>query len=92
MLPVPVFDTQVAAAVLGYSHQIGYAELVNQLTGVQLEKKYARTDWCRRPLSDGELDYAMDDVRYLMPVYEKLQQALAISGRDCTGSTPSWRR
>lgn len=81
MLPLPVFDTQVAAAVMGYSHQIGYGELVNQITGVQLEKKYARTDWCRRPLSDGELDYAMDDVRYLMPVYEKLRQDLEASGR-----------
>ncbi len=82
LLPVPVFDTQVAAAVLGYPHQIGYGELVNQVAGVQLEKKYARTDWCRRPLSGGELDYAMDDVRYLLPVYEKLRQELETSGRQ----------
>ena len=81
MLPEPVFDTQVAAAVLGFSHQIGYAELVKQITGVQLEKKYARTDWCRRPLSAGELDYAMDDVRYLRELYEVLEQRLEDSGR-----------
>ncbi len=81
-LPVPVFDTQVAAAVLGYSHQIGYAELVKQITGVQLDKKYARTDWCRRPLSAGELDYAMDDVRYLRAVYENLVQRLQSTGRS----------
>ena len=82
LLPIPVFDTQVAAAVLGYSHQIGYAELVKQLTGVQLEKKYARTDWCRRPLSAGELDYAMDDVRYLRSIYETLSERLQQSGRQ----------
>lgn len=82
LLPVPVFDTQVAAAVLGYSHQIGYGELVKQLTGVELEKKYARTDWCKRPLSAGELDYAMDDVRYLRDIYETLVERMQSSGRQ----------
>ncbi len=82
LLPVPVFDTQVAAAVLGYSHQIGYGELVKQITGVELEKKYARTDWCKRPLSAGELDYAMDDVRYLRDIYETLLERLQTTGRQ----------
>ena len=80
-LPYPIYDTQLAAAVLGYSHQIGYADLVAQMTGTQLEKKYTRADWRRRPLSDDELDYAMDDVRYLLPVYRQLRDAIASKQR-----------
>ncbi|NNE62934.1 MAG: ribonuclease D [Gammaproteobacteria bacterium] len=76
ILPDPVFDTQLAAAVLGYTHQISYAELVSEITGVKLEKKHTRADWSRRPLSSSELDYAMDDVRYLLPVYRHLNQLL----------------
>lgn len=81
-VPAPIFDTQLAAAVLGYNHQISYADLVFQVTGVQLEKKFTRADWSRRPLSDGELDYAMDDVRYLLPVYEHLKAKLDSSKRS----------
>jgi ribonuclease D len=75
-LPKPLFDSQVAAAVLGYANQIGYADLVNKVCGVQLDKKYTRTDWSRRPLSEGELDYAMDDVRYLIEIYQKMTRDL----------------
>jgi len=73
---VSVFDTQLAAALLGYASQIGYADLVKQLTGTQLDKAYTRTNWNKRPLSAAELDYAMDDVIYLLPVYLSLQKAL----------------
>jgi ribonuclease D len=79
-VPCPVFDTQLAAAVLGYSQQISYADLVAQVTGVLLEKKHTRANWTRRPLSQDELDYAMDDVRYLVAVYEELKAKLE-SGR-----------
>ncbi len=75
-VPGPVFDTQLAAAVLGYNHQIGYAALVYQITGVKLDKKYTRADWLKRPLSNEELDYAMDDVRYLLPLYQRLKADL----------------
>jgi ribonuclease D len=75
-LPGPIFDTQIAAAVLGFANQIGYADLVQRVCGVQLEKKYTRADWSRRPLSEGELDYAMDDVRYLIEIYQKLTDQL----------------
>ncbi len=75
-VPAPLFDTQLAAAVLGFNHQISYADLVAQLTGVQLEKKHTRADWTRRPLAAGELDYAMDDVRYLLPIYRELMARL----------------
>jgi ribonuclease D len=81
MVPSPVFDTQLAAAVLGYNHQISYADLVQQLCGVALEKKHTRANWKRRPLSEDELDYAMDDVRYLLPIYEQLSGQLQASSR-----------
>ena len=80
-LPSPVFDTQLAAAVLGYANQIGYADLVNRVCGVQLDKKHTRANWSRRPLSDGELDYAMDDVRYLIEIHDKLVAELDKRGR-----------
>ncbi len=76
VLPKPIFDTQLAAAVLGYANQIGYADLVNRKCGVQLDKKFTRADWSRRPLSDGELDYAMDDVRYLIQMYRDMKAEL----------------
>lgn len=80
-IPTPVFDTQLAAAVLGYNHQISYADLVQNVTEVQLEKKYTRANWVHRPLTEGELDYAMDDVRYLMPVYRHLKSELEVKKR-----------
>lgn len=81
-VPSPVFDTQLAAAVLGFNQQISYADLVQQVTGVALEKKHTRANWLRRPLSRDELDYAMDDVRYLIAVYEDLRQKLESTRRD----------
>lgn len=80
-LPQPIFDTQLAAAVLGYANQIGYADLVKRVCSVQLEKKYTRANWSRRPLSKGELDYAMDDVRYLIEIYQQLHSQLQEKGR-----------
>ena len=80
-VPAPVFDTQLAAAVLGFNHQISYADLVQQITGVSLEKKHTRANWTRRPLSSDELDYAMDDVRYLLDVYRELENRLQQNNR-----------
>ena len=80
-VPAPVFDTQLAAAVLGYNHQVSYADLVRDLLGVSLEKKHTRADWTRRPLSADELDYAMDDVRYLLPLYLEMRTRLEAGGR-----------
>lgn len=81
-VPAPVFDTQLAAAVLGYNHQVSYADLVQQITGVTLDKKHTRANWLRRPLSMDELDYAMDDVRYLIAVYKELKQKLDSTQRS----------
>lgn len=77
----PVFDTQQAAALLGFPAQVGYADLVRQLLGVELEKGHARTDWARRPLSREQLAYAADDVRYLPALAAELDSRLAAAGR-----------
>ena len=80
-VPAPLFDTQLAAAVLGYNHQVSYAELVRDVLGVSLEKKHTRANWTRRPLSADELDYAMDDVRYLLPLYAEMRARLEAGNR-----------
>jgi len=77
----PVFDTQIAAALSGMPAQIGYAELVRRVTGRELSKAHTRTDWSRRPLSPEQIDYALDDVRFLLPVREHLVQELTRLGR-----------
>jgi ribonuclease D len=93
IVAAPLFDTQIAAAYLGYDDQIGYAALVTAITGVILDKTHTRTDWSKRPLSAAQHQYAEDDVRYLMPVYEALHERLAAAGRlawvadDCTRLT-----
>lgn len=78
----PIFDTQVAHALLGGPAQIGYAGLLKEKLGVDLPKDQTRTDWSRRPLSPGQLEYAADDVRYLGEMYGMLQSALQAQGRD----------
>lgn len=80
-LPGPIFDTQIAGALLGYAAQIGYGSLVAERLGHTLAKGHARTDWTRRPLSDEQLHYAEDDVRYLVPLYLDLHAALEQAGR-----------
>ncbi|HHL19511.1 MAG TPA: ribonuclease D [Thiothrix sp.] len=71
-IPTPIFDSQTAAAVLGIGHQIGYSNLVLALLGIELDKSQSRTDWAKRPLSSKQLDYAIDDVRYLREIYPLL--------------------
>jgi len=80
-LPGPLFDTQIAAALLGFDDQIGYARLVEQLLGVTLDKAHTRTDWAERPLSAQQLVYAAEDVEYLGPLYETLRSRLDARGR-----------
>jgi ribonuclease D len=81
-LPPHVFDTQLAATVLGYGDQIGYGNLVRQCLSVELDKAHARTDWRQRPLSPEQIDYAADDVRYLRQLYHLLTDKLQQSGRS----------
>lgn len=70
--PAPVFDTQVAATLAGFPSQIGYARLLEDLLGVRIDKSESYTDWSRRPLTAKQVEYALDDVTYLQPMYEKL--------------------
>jgi ribonuclease D len=80
-LPAPVFDTQVAALLLGFPDQIGYGTLVGELLGVTLDKLHTRTDWSKRPLSAEQIRYAADDVIYLAQAYELLVARLEELGR-----------
>jgi ribonuclease D len=75
-LPTPIFDTQIAAAMLGYQDQIGYAKLVAEMFDVELDKSQTRTNWLKRPLSAQQIEYAGEDVLYLLPMYEQFTQAL----------------
>jgi len=80
-IPVPIFDTQIAAGLLGHAGQVGYGGLVEQRMGHVLAKGHARADWSKRPLTADQLAYAADDVRYLAPLYLNLRDALAKAGR-----------
>lgn len=75
-LPKPLFDTQIAAALLYHTDQIGYGALVERMLGVQLDKAHTRTDWCMRPLNPEQLRYAADDVRYLARIYVAQREIL----------------
>ena len=77
----PVFDTQIAAALAGFAAQVGYAELVRRLLGIELAKAHTRTDWSRRPLSPEQIEYALDDVRHLIPLKLALEERLEKLGR-----------
>ena len=80
-LPRRVFDTQVAAGLIGLAPQVGYAALVSEVCDVSLDKAHTRTDWSRRPLSTDVLDYAADDVRYLPQIEAHLLESLERMGR-----------
>jgi ribonuclease D len=81
LIPHPIFDTQVAAMVLGYGDSISYDQLVQRITGDTLDKSHRFTDWTRRPLSDAQLIYAISDVTHLRDVYHALVQDLGRRGR-----------
>ncbi|MGA1422977.1 MAG: ribonuclease D [Steroidobacteraceae bacterium] len=78
----PLFDTQIAASLAGFPAQVGYAELVRRLLGTELPKGQTRTDWSRRPLSPEQVEYARDDVRYLLPLREALLADIDRLGRS----------
>lgn len=79
--PGNLFDTQIAAAYLGFDDQIGYGPLVEAISGVTLAKAHTRTNWAQRPLSDAQLRYAEDDVRYLGAIHQRLSAELDERGR-----------
>jgi ribonuclease D len=79
--PANFYDTQIAAALVGMGEQVGYANLVQRLLQVRLKKTERITDWGRRPLSEAQVSYALDDVRYLLDVKELLDKELEALGR-----------
>jgi ribonuclease D len=81
LIPHPIFDTQVAAMVLGYGDSISYDQLVQRITGDALDKSHRFTDWTRRPLSEAQLSYAISDVTHLRDVYLALVDDLGRRGR-----------
>jgi ribonuclease D len=80
-LPAPLFDTQVAASLVGRGDQLAYGVLVQKIVGVTLKKLHARTDWMRRPLDEAVLEYAALDVEHLLAVYRSLKGDLERLGR-----------
>ena len=89
LMPQSIFDTQVAAGLLGYAPQLGYANLVGELFDVEIAKTHTRADWSRRPLSDAVLHYAAEDVEYLLPAYDVLRERLDKQGRLAWASEDS---
>jgi len=80
-MPAGLFDTQIAAGLLGHIPQLGYAGLVNEFFDVDLAKSHTRANWARRPLSDAVLRYAAEDVEYLLPAFDKIVESLDRKGR-----------
>ena len=82
LIPHPVFDTQIAAMVCGFGDSVSYDQLVQRITGTQLDKSSRFTDWRHRPLSDKQLEYALADVTYLIEVYRHLKDKLESRNRQ----------
>jgi ribonuclease D len=81
-IPKPFFDTQIAAAMVGYGAQVAYANLVQRLHGTKLAKAHTFTNWSARPLSDDQIAYALEDVEFLLSIHSHLQNRLNILGRS----------
>ncbi|MEM9441819.1 MAG: ribonuclease D [Pseudomonadota bacterium] len=79
--PSPLFDTQLAAMVLGYGDEVGYDALVTEIAKARIDKSSRFTDWSHRPLSEQQLTYALADVTHLRVIYETLCAELERAGR-----------
>lgn len=75
--PYQLFDVQIAAGLVGYEYPAGYGSLLSKLVGQRLNKGETRTDWRKRPLSESQMEYALDDVRYLEAMADKLRAKLS---------------
>ena len=81
-IPKPFFDTQIAAAMLGFGAQVAYANLVQRIHGTKLAKAHTFTNWSARPLSADQIAYAAEDVQFLLPLHTHLQNRLHALGRS----------
>ena len=80
-IPLSIFDTQIAASLLNFPLQVSYQSLTHELQNIYLEKKHTRFDWTSRPLPKDVLEYALDDVRYLLPNYRILKDKLDLENK-----------
>jgi ribonuclease D len=80
-LPQNILDTQIAAGFLGFGYPVGYSKLLQQTLSITISKTESYTDWLARPLSKSQIEYALDDVRHLLPMYDKLVDRLNKLGR-----------
>jgi ribonuclease D len=80
-LPDYIFDTQIAASLCGYGLHFSYQNIVKELFDVELSKAHSRSDWMKRPLSDEQIEYAIDDVVYLTEMKQVLEDELNKQGR-----------
>ncbi len=80
-LPEHIFDTQIAASLCGYGLHFSYQNIVKELFDVELSKAHSRSDWMKRPLSDEQIEYAIDDVVYLTEMKQFLEDKLNKQGR-----------
>ncbi len=80
--PVPMFDTQIAAQACGFGESVSYSEMIARLLKITIDKSSRYTDWAKRPLTNRQLTYALEDVIYLRGAYEKLQAQLRSEGRS----------
>lgn len=67
-----IMDTQIAAGFIGFGYPIGYGKLLQQLIGISLSKSESYTDWTNRPLTPSQIEYAIDDVKHLLPMYDRI--------------------
>lgn len=81
-MPVPIFDTQIAASVCGHGESASYESLVNAIVGTTIDKSSRYSDWAARPLSETQLSYALSDVTHLRSIYEKLKSEVESAGRS----------
>jgi ribonuclease D len=79
--PAPLFDVQIAAGLVGYGYPTSYTNLVRRVLGTGVRGSETRTEWRRRPLTDKQLQYALEDVRHLLALRDKLSDELARAGR-----------
>ena len=80
-LPINIFDTQIAYSFMNQEYQISYEKLVLKILKIKLDKTFQYYDWSLRPISQNQLNYALNDVYYLRKIYFKLEQKLKSNNR-----------
>ncbi|MDB2461242.1 hypothetical protein N9W73_00345 [Gammaproteobacteria bacterium] len=81
-IPKKIFDTQFAASFLGYKYQIGYAEVMKEIFQIEIDKTEKMTNWKKRPLTEKQIKYALNDVIYLNDLHENLEEKLVKSKKN----------